>query len=120
MRINDTVDDEEILLEMGKRMRNQRLLLGQTQAGLAVAAGVSKRTIERLENGASVQVSSLIRLLRSLGLTNCLDQTIPEIDENTEELRNRQGVVRRRATSGPHRRASTNSNKGEQDQKSPS
>ncbi len=119
MRINDTSNDVEILVEMGKRMRNQRLLLGLTQAGLAVSAGVSKRTIERLESGASVQVSSLIRLFRSLGLTKHLDQTVPEIDEDRKELKNRQGVVRRRATSRTHRQPPVDLSEGEQDQNSP-
>mgnify|MGYP000461714881 CR=1 FL=1 len=47
-----------------------------TQADLAHEAGVSKRTVERIEAGASAQMASLIRIFRVLDLMPALDRFI--------------------------------------------
>ena len=49
-----------------------------TQAQLAHEAGVSKRTVERLESGAAAtQLSGFIRVCRALGLLDRLDALFP-------------------------------------------
>jgi transcriptional regulator with XRE-family HTH domain len=62
------------LAELGKRLTAQRIDRRLTQAMLASAAGVSKRTVERLETGHSVQLIYLLRILRELGLRDGLSQ----------------------------------------------
>jgi transcriptional regulator with XRE-family HTH domain len=53
--------DKSILAELGGRLAQRRLELKLTQADLAEQAGVSKRTVERIEAGATTQMSTMIR-----------------------------------------------------------
>jgi transcriptional regulator with XRE-family HTH domain len=57
--------DDAILAEIGNRIARYRIDQQVTQADLAEQAGVSKRTVERVEAGASVQFSTVIRILRA-------------------------------------------------------
>lgn len=69
--------DQTVLTELGKRVAAHRIDHQLTQAMLAARACVSKRTVERLENGHSVQLIYLLRIVRALGLLDVLDQVIP-------------------------------------------
>ena len=68
--------DEQLLAELGRRLARCRLDMDATQAALAFEAGISKRTLERIEAGASVQTTSLIRVLRALRLVENLDALV--------------------------------------------
>lgn len=78
MRISNEHSDEAILTELGARLTQRRIAQLLSQAALAAQAGVSKRTVERVEAGQSVQLVTLIRLCRVLGLMEGLDQWLPE------------------------------------------
>jgi transcriptional regulator with XRE-family HTH domain len=99
MKISDQLADESILLELGARMARRRLDLQLTQAELAEQAGVSKRTVERIESGASAQLSSLVRLFRVLGLMSGLEQLLPEAGPRPMDLLRLKGKQRQRASS---------------------
>ena len=58
VRISGALTTEAALAELGLRLAQRRIQLGQTQDELATEAGVSKRTVERLEAGESTQLSS--------------------------------------------------------------
>jgi transcriptional regulator with XRE-family HTH domain len=77
MKIEPTLTDDAILNEIGRRLAQRRLDHGLTQAVLAEHSGVSKRTVERLEDGESVQLVNLIRVLRSLDLAHDVENLIP-------------------------------------------
>ena len=64
MKIEGLLTDEAIMTELGRRLSQRRLELQLTQEMLAEQAGVSKRTVERIEAGATTQTSTLIRVLR--------------------------------------------------------
>jgi transcriptional regulator with XRE-family HTH domain len=66
-----------VLSGLGDRLARHRLDRNLTQAQLAHEAGVSKRTVIRLENGESSQLTNLIRVLRALGLLANLDVLVP-------------------------------------------
>lgn len=51
-----------------------------SQAKLAEEAGVSRRTISRMENGKGVSLDTFIRVMQALGLTDQLDALIPASD----------------------------------------
>ena len=68
--------DQRVLAELGDRLARHRLNRNLTQDQLAREAGVSKRTIVRLENGQSSQVTNLVRVLRALGLLGNLDALV--------------------------------------------
>jgi transcriptional regulator with XRE-family HTH domain len=105
MRISESLTDDAVLDELGQRLARRRLDLGLTQAELAKEAGVSKRTVERIEAGASAQLSSLIRLLRILELLPGLNTSIPEPRPSPIEVLANQGKQRLRAS--PRRNRTT-------------
>ncbi len=78
MKMSGQLSDEAILKELGGRLAAARLLRNQTQAALAEEAGLSKRTVERLEAGeVAARLSALIRVLRALDLADRLDLLAP-------------------------------------------
>ena len=91
--------DSSILKLLGERVNRQRLQRNQTQAELATASGVSKRTVERLEAGESTQLSNFIRILRALDLLDGIDLLIPEQPPSPIEQLRLKGRERQRASS---------------------
>ena len=88
MKILDASPDAAALLELGRRLTRSRLDRNLTQAALAREAGVSKRTVERLEAGESTQLGNLLRVLRALGLLGRLDSLVPDSPPSpVEQLR---------------------------------
>ena len=77
MKIEPTLTDAAILTELGRRLTHRRIALGRTQAETATEAGVSKRTLERLEAGEAVQTPTLVRVLRELEALAVLDALLP-------------------------------------------
>lgn len=102
MKISKLLTDDAILAEIGQRIARRRLDMQLTQAVAAEQAGVSKRTLERMEAGYSSQLSSLVRVLRVLDGLPGLDCMIPETGERPMDLLKRKGKIRQRA---PGRRA---------------
>jgi transcriptional regulator with XRE-family HTH domain len=70
--------DDAVLGELGRRLERHRVARNITQAELASAAGVGRATIQRLESGESVQMTSLVKLLRTLDLLKELNEALPE------------------------------------------
>ena len=99
MKISRTLTDDTILSEIGKRVARRRLDLQLTQAHLAEQAGVAKRTVERIEAGASAQMSTIIRIFRVLDLLPGLDQAIPATGTRPMDILKRRGKLRQRASS---------------------
>jgi transcriptional regulator with XRE-family HTH domain len=97
--MNSTLSDAAILTELGRRLRRQRLDLNISQAELAREAGVSAPTVQRLETGSSVQLRSLVRLLRALDLLDRLEALLPAPGVRPMELLERGEAVRQRASS---------------------
>lgn len=65
---------------------------------LAEQAGVSKRTVERIEAGATTQISTLIRILRVLELLDRLETLVPEAGPRPMDLVRLKGNTRKRAS----------------------
>lgn len=79
MKITKQATDAVVLRELGGRLAKVRLDRNLTQAQLATQAGVSKRTVERLEAGAvATQLSGFIRVCRALDLVERFDLLVPE------------------------------------------
>jgi transcriptional regulator with XRE-family HTH domain len=77
LKITSDLSDDAALAELGARLRCHRLALDWTQRELAEEAGVSKRTLERIEAGRTTQTDSLFRVLRALGLLENLEAVVP-------------------------------------------
>jgi transcriptional regulator with XRE-family HTH domain len=99
MKIINTLTDESILAEIGERIARRRLEVQLTQAALAMEAGVAKRTLERVEAGATAQMSTIIRIFRVLDLLPGLDRALPESKPRPLEVMARKGRARKRASS---------------------
>ncbi len=97
MRIEAQNSDETILRELGSRLARARLERNTSQERLAQEAGVGKTTVERVESGREVKLSSLIRILRALGQLDALDRLIPEPLLSPIERVRLQGRRRKRA-----------------------
>ena len=103
MVIRANMSDDAVLEELGNRLQQWRLDLRLTQAELAEQAGIGKRTVERLERGASVQLVSLVRIFRVLGLMEALGELLPQSGPRPMDLLRLQGKRRQRASSSRHR-----------------
>ncbi len=99
MKITAQLTDESILEELGGRLATARLGRNLTQAALADQAGVSKRTVERLESGVvATQLSGFLRICRVLGLVENFESLVPKSASSPIEQLKRQGRRRQRAT----------------------
>ena len=99
MHFESTLSDGAVLTELGHRLARRRIDLSITQAALAEQAGVSKRTVERIEAGDSTQTATLIRILRVLGLLEGLDRLLPPTGPSPMDLLQLKGKERQRASS---------------------
>jgi transcriptional regulator with XRE-family HTH domain len=98
MKITNALTDLAILEELGTRLARQRIDAGLTQAALATEAGVSKRTVERIEGGGTSELVTLIRLLRILKLNGGFEALIPDSPASPIALLKNAGKPRRRAS----------------------
>ena len=108
MTISTTLVDSKLLSLIGHRLARLRLDRNLTQAELATAAGVSKRTVERLEAGESTQLTNFIRILRALDRLEGLDALLPQplpspIDQLKLQGRQRQRASTSRASGSKER-----------------
>lgn len=96
MKFNNLLSDEAVITELGHRVAEARLACQMTQEKLAEEAGVSKRTVERLEGGESTQLSNLVRCLRALKKLEGFEHFLPETPPSPIELLERHGKSRSR------------------------
>lgn len=88
---------DEILRELGGRLRAQRLAQGLPQAELAAMAGVSLGTIKSLERGAASSTETFIRVVQALGLTDHLQPLFELSRQSIAHMEQTQRAQRRRA-----------------------
>ena len=69
---------QEYQTEIGERIKQYRINAGMTQQDLENKSGVSVRSISRLEQGSSVQLESLIKILSALRLDENINLLIPD------------------------------------------
>ena len=99
MKFFEDDSDDATLKELGSRIARYRLNRNQTQDALAREAGVSKRTLHRVEHGRSIQASNMIRVLRALRLLENLEALIPEPAVSPIQQVKMHGKKRKRASS---------------------
>jgi transcriptional regulator with XRE-family HTH domain len=77
MQISKTAEEMEI--ELGSQMRDLRLRRNIDQRQLAEQAGVALNAVKNLENGRGATLSSLVKVLRSLGRVDWLETLAPTV-----------------------------------------
>lgn len=90
---------ETISQEIGRRLEQLRLSRNITQAQLAQDAGISERTLRRLESGDNPTLDSLIRVLTSLKIQQNVDLLVPDPRIRPIERVRTKGVERQRSSS---------------------
>ena len=98
--MDDLWTDAAALTELGARIAARRLSRQWRQVDLAFEAGVSKRTVERIEAGVSVQTVLFLRVLRALGLLGGLNQLVPAGGPTPMELLRLEKNRRKRGRKG--------------------
>lgn len=101
MKFERDSSDKATLTELGDRLSRYRLNRNQTQEALAAEAGVSLRTIIRIEQGESVQLTNLIRVLRALHVLGNLEALVPAPPVSPIQQVKMHGKQRQRASSSP-------------------
>lgn len=92
-----TASSQAIEADLGARLQALRLARNVSQATLAEEAGVSRRTITRLEHGDGTSLDTLIRVMRALGLADRLDLLLPDPAVRPVERVRLKGRERQRA-----------------------
>lgn len=107
VHFEELTTDRAVLVELGQRLARHRREHNWTQVQAAAEAGIGQATLQRIERGESVQMTSMVKLLRSLGLLGGLDTAVPEsIELPIARLeRERSAGRRRRVRHGRHKDA---------------
>lgn len=90
---------ELISREIGQKLERLRLSRNITQAQLAQDAGISERTLRRLESGDNPTLDSLIRVLISLKIQQNVDLLVPDPRIRPIERVRTKGPERQRSSS---------------------
>ena len=104
MVLHGTENNETILKEMGRRIADVRIAISLTQEELAARAGVSLRTIERIEKGNSVNVDKILNVLRAVQCLSALEVLVPAQELSPAEFF--QGKKKRKRVSAKMKQAS--------------
>lgn len=70
-----------IIQLLGERIKAYRIEYPMTQKELADKSGVSVRSIQNFEHGGDIQLSNLIKILKSLGLGDNLSMLVPDVSQ---------------------------------------
>ena len=93
-QITDTV--EEVLAKIGSRIMDLRLARNWTQDELAARAGVSKRSVERLESGvANPRLEVFVAVGVALGRTEGFEALLPAIERTPQQILENVGLPQR-------------------------
>lgn len=80
MNLTEFNTDEQILKELGSRLKTERIRQKMTQETFAKNCGVAKTTVERFEKGESVQLANLLKMLRTLHQLSGIELLLPETE----------------------------------------
>ena len=76
--MNKQKDYQEYIRELGQKIKTYRIMKELSQQDLEDKTGVSKRSISRLEQGESVQVDNLFKILLALDLGDNIELLVPD------------------------------------------
>ena len=74
-------------MELGARIKRNRIDMQLSQQDFAAKAGISTRTLSAAENGEDIRLSNLIRILRTLNCLENLELLLPELAFDPESYR---------------------------------
>lgn len=81
---------------LGERLAQHRISAALTQAELARRAGISPRTVVRIEGGQGADLRNLVRVLRALDLLGGFNTLVPPLPPSPVEQLKLRGKQRER------------------------
>ena len=103
MKITYYTSTNEVLSELGQRIKAARIAMPATQKEMAAMTDLSPKTISNLETGKDVSFATVVEVLRALGRLQSLDLMIPEPGPSPSQLA-ALGKQRERASSKASRK----------------
>lgn len=93
--MKDAFSVEELALAIGENIRSLRLQKNLTQQTLAGQAGVSLSALRHLESGQGANLSTLIRVVRTLDRQEWLQALAPQVTINPLNMTPALGIRQR-------------------------
>lgn len=90
---------EQIITALGETLAQIRLSRNITQGELAIKAGISPRTLSRLETGEKASMDTFVRLMQALNLEGHLANLLPDPGIQPVQLLEGKGLERKRVRS---------------------
>lgn len=94
----NAISNQDVLRQLGRRLRLRRLSQNLTQVELAAKGGIDPGVLRKIEAGRGYTISNFIGVLRALGILDDLIVAIPEPLASPLEMVKLQGRKRERAT----------------------
>ncbi len=94
----NTLSDQAIEQEVGRRLKDLRLRKNMQQQELADKACLHRNAISNIENGKGTRLATLVAVLRELDSLDSLDAFIPEIAISPLQAVKMKGLKRKRAS----------------------
>ena len=88
---------DEIVQQLGQRLRDQRMSKLMTQVELASRAGVALGAVKKLESSGKVTVETLVAVARALGRVGDLNIFLIEAQFSIAEMERNELAARKRA-----------------------
>ena len=81
---NKSLATPDIIRNLGQRFRDYRMRMQMTRKEIAEAAAIGMTTLYKFESGnmTDISFSTLIRLLRAIGMVENWDMLLPELPES--------------------------------------
>lgn len=81
---NKSLTTPDVIRNLGLRFRDYRLRMRMTRKDISEAASIGLTTLYRFESGnmTDISFSTLLRLLRAIGLSENWDALLPELPES--------------------------------------
>lgn len=81
---NKSLPTPDIVRNLGYRFRDYRMRCKMTRKEVSLAAGIGMTTLYKFETGniTDITLSTLLRLLRALGLEDNWEAILPELPES--------------------------------------
>jgi transcriptional regulator with XRE-family HTH domain len=76
--MDEQKDYQEYIKELGQKIKLYRIMKEMSQQDLEDKTGISKRSISRMEQGESVQLENLFKILLALGLGENIELLVPD------------------------------------------
>lgn len=93
----ERVSVAQVIADLGNRIAQVRLSRNINQDDLAAKAGITRRTLSRLETGQGATLDTLVRVLLGLGLESHLEAMLPNPGMQPMQRLVRKGRERKRA-----------------------